>query len=458
LETFTRQTLVDSNAIDVYQWHERPGAIERLTPPWERVDVVSMHGRFENRRVELSLRVGPFRRRWVARHVACDVGREFRDAQEEGPFRSWIHSHRFVPIDRRHSILEDHIEYELPLGKVGQFLAGGRIRDKLERVFAYRHWVTCTDLQAMSTSRRDGQVMNVLISGASGLVGSSLVPFLTAGGHRMRRLGRSRRRGADHVWDPASGTIDTDALDGVDAIVHLAGENIGSRWTSAKKQEIRDSRVQSTRLLAERLAEMSAPPRTLVCASAIGFYGDRGDEPLDETSAAGSGFLAEVCRDWEAAAEPARRARIRVVHLRFGIVLSPRGGPLARMLPPFRMGGGGVIGSGRQYISWIGIDDAIHVILRALTDESLEGPVNAVAPTPLTNAEFTRTLGKVLRRPTVVPLPAFVARALFGEMAEATLLSGARVQPQKLLDRGHQFQHPQLEDALRHLLGRSGPT
>ncbi|UCE02117.1 MAG: TIGR01777 family oxidoreductase [Candidatus Latescibacterota bacterium] len=458
MATFTRRTLVDANATDVYQWHAQPGAIERLTPPWENVEVISTHGRFENRRVELLLRVGPFRRRWVARHVGCEVGRGFRDAQEKGPFRSWNHSHRFGPVDTGHTVLEDQIEYELPWGKVGRFVAGALVRDKLQRLFAYRHRVTCADLQALSMARRDGEVMNVLISGASGLVGSTLIPFLTAGGHRMRRLGRSRSRGADHVWDPASGTIDTDALEGIDAIVHLAGENIGSRWTSAKKQEIRNSRVQSTRLLAERLAAMSSPPRTLVCASAIGFYGEQGDERLDESSAAGSGFLAEVCRDWEAAAEPARRAGIRVVHLRFGIVLSPRGGPLARMLPPFRMGGGGVIGGGKQYISWIGIDDAIHVILRALTDESLEGPVNAVAPTPVTNAEFTRTLGKVLRRPTLVPLPAFVARALFGEMAEATLLSSARVQPQKLLDRGHSFQHPQLEEALRHLLGRSDPT
>lgn len=297
--------------------------------------------------------------------------------------------------------------------------------------------------------------MNVVVSGATGLVGSALVPFLTAAGHRVARLTRRRGDAADHIfWDPQSGTLGAGALERFDAVVHLAGENIGSRWTRRKKQAILDSRVKGTALLAQRLADVDDRPRTLVCASAMGFYGDRGDEVLDESSAPGTGFLARVCREWEAAAEPARQRGIRVVNLRFGIVLTPRGGPLARMLPPFRIGVGGTIGSGNQYISWIAIDDAVDVIHHSLTDASLRGPVNAVAPTPVTNREFTHTLGRVLGRPTVMPLPAFAARALFGEMGEATVLASARVQPGELLKRGYSFHYPELEGALRHLLER----
>jgi uncharacterized protein (TIGR01777 family) len=239
--------------------------------------------------------------------------------------------------------------------------------------------------------------------------------------------------------------------------VHLAGENIAKgRWNARKKARIRDSRVNGTRLLSEALTRLSKPPAVMVCASAIGYYGDRGDEVLREESASGSGFLAEVCRQWEAAAEPARKRGIRVVHLRIGVVLSPEGGALAQMLFPFRMGLGGKLGSGRQYFSWIAIDDLVTVIAHALTNDTLQGPVNAVAPHPVTNLEFTRTLGRVLARPTLFPMPALAARLAFGEMADELLLSSARVEPTRLLATAYQFRHPQLEGALRHLLGSAG--
>jgi hypothetical protein len=238
-------------------------------------------------------------------------------------------------------------------------------------------------------------------------------------------------------------------LEGIDATVHLAGENIAARrWTPAQKAKIRESRVGGTRLLAETLAKLRKPPRTLVCASAIGFYGDRSDQRLNEDSPPGTGFLADTCREWEAAARPAVEQGIRVVHLRTGLVLASQGGALAKMLPPFRLGIAGIIGSGRQYMSWISLGDLVAVISYALSNETQRGPVNAVAPNPVTNYEFTKTLGRVLRRPTLFPMPAFAARLAFGEMADGLLLASTRVEPKRLLDCGFRFRFPELEAAL----------
>lgn len=295
---------------------------------------------------------------------------------------------------------------------------------------------------------------HIMITGSSGLIGSALVSFLTAGGHRVTRLVRSKPRTADEAqWNPDAGTIEASRLEGLDAVVHLAGENIGAeRWTDERKARIRDSRLKGTRLLSDTLAKLPQPPRVLVSASAIGYYGDRGDQRLHEESPPGSGFLADLSRQWEAATKPAAQRGIRVVTLRTGIVLSPKGGALARMLTPFRMGIGGIIGSGKQYMSWIAIDDLIGAIVHAITTHLLHGPVNAVSPHPVTNSEFTKTLGRVLGRPTLLPLPGFAARLALGEMADELLLFSARVEPAKLLASGYRFQYPELEPALRHLL------
>jgi uncharacterized protein len=298
--------------------------------------------------------------------------------------------------------------------------------------------------------------MNILVTGASGLIGTSLVSSLTSSGHEVTRLVRRQPNSGEKAarWDPMAGTIDASAIEGVDAVVHLAGENIAERWTAAKKARIRDSRVKGTQLLCATLARLSSPPKVLVSASAIGYYGDRGEEILTEESPPGRGFLAEVCRAWEAATEPARQQGMRVVQVRFGVVLSPAGGALAKILPPFRMGLGGVLGSGRQYMSWIALDDVVGAIQHAIGTDGLQGPTNAAAPQAVTNQEFTKTLGKVLGRPTVFPLPAFAARLMFGEMADELLLASARIQPTKLLASGFRFRYPELEDALRHLLAR----
>ena len=299
--------------------------------------------------------------------------------------------------------------------------------------------------------------MKVLISGSTGLIGSALTPVLTDAGHDVVRLVRSTPKsdGSEVHWDPESGSIDTDGLEGMDAVVHLAGENIGAgRWTRDRKERILDSRVKGTRLLCESLANLTQPPKVLVSSSAIGYYGDRDEETLTEESISGFGFLAEVCVAWELATEPVAETGIRVVHLRTGIVLSLAGGALQKMLPPFKMGVGGVLGNGQQYMSWIALDDAVGAIHHALITESVHGAVNNTAPHPVTNREFTKTLGRVLSRPTLFPIPSFGLRIMFGgEMAEALFLASTRVEPSRLVETGYTFQYPELEGALRHLLG-----
>jgi uncharacterized protein (TIGR01777 family) len=298
--------------------------------------------------------------------------------------------------------------------------------------------------------------MKVLITGASGMIGSALQPRLAAAGHEVVPLARGRNaRSAHSWWDPATGEVDDAALDGATAIVHLAGENIGAaRWTRRKKEAIRASRVRPTRLLAEFLAGSSHCPPVLVAASGISYYGDAGDRLLTEKAPPGEGYLALVCRDWEAATAPLAAAGTRVVMLRNAPVLSLAGGALAKMLPPFRFGVGGVIGDGTQYMSWVHIDDEVGIIIHALATDDLSGPVNAASPNPVTNREFTRTLGRVLARPTVMPLPAFLVRALFGEVADEMLLVSTRVVPERLLASGYRFRYEALENALRILLGR----
>ncbi len=301
--------------------------------------------------------------------------------------------------------------------------------------------------------------MNILVTGASGMIGSALVPILAARGHSVVRMVRGRpAQGAQEIyWNPDAGDIDAPSLLGLDAVVHLAGENIGAgRWTGARKQRILDSRVKGTRLLAATLSGLERPPKVMISSSAVGYYGDRGAEILREDSSPGSGFLADVCRQWEEAASKAAEGNIRLVLVRTGMVVSAGGGALARMLPAFRLGFGGRLGSGKQYISWITLEDLLEVFLFALSQPALSGAVNAVAPAPVTNAEFTRTLGRLLNRPTLIPVPSLAIRLMFGELGKQVLLASTRVEPARLTKARFQFRFPELEEALRQCLGATG--
>ncbi len=452
---YVKRTRVLDSPDEVFSWHMRQGAFERLSPPWQDVQVLSSRGRpdEEGYQVELSVGLlGPLRRRWVAEHLDIRVGREFRDVQRSGPFARWEHTHRFLPAGEHETFLEDAIDFELPFGGLGR-LGGGWVERSLERLFRYRHRTTADDLRVHRRYREGSSPLRILVTGSSGLIGSVLVPFLSTGGHEVFRLSRSPREGALR-WIPEQGVIPIEELEGFDAVVHLAGEGIASgRWTSARKRRIRESRIEVTRRLAESLAGVRRKPRVLLSASAIGYYGDRGVETLDESSGAGDGFLSSLCQEWEGATEPAARAGIRVVHMRFGIVLSPAGGALQKMLAPFRWGVGGVVGTGKQFMSWITIDDVASAILHLLANDRLEGAVNVVSPDARSNRELTRALGRALHRPAVVPLPALGARLALGEMADELLLASTRVVPRKLVESGLEFRDPGLDEALARLLG-----
>ncbi len=453
-QVFLRRTRIAASADEVFRWHERPGAIQRLTPPWERVEIVEHSGIHDGALAVIKVYLGPVPVLFVVRHSGYIAGRQFRDTQIEGPFARWEHTHRFEPDGEQSCVLEDRVEYELPGGPLGEALGGDYFRSQLERLFDYRHRVMAQDLAAHAAY--EGGPMKILVTGSRGLVGSALNPFLTTGGHRVEPLRRRKTAEAERgvFWNPTEGSIERDRLEGFDGVVHLAGESIVGRWDDEKKRKIRDSRVKGTRLLSEALAKLERRPRVLVSASAIGYYGDRGDEVLTEESPAGDSFLASVCREWEAATEAAAEAGIRVVNLRFGVILSPQGGALEKILLPFRFGLGGEVGGGRQYWSWIAIDDAVGAIHHALMTDALRGPANAVTPYPITNREFTKTLGAVLSCPTLLTTPEFAARLAFGEMADALLLASARVEPERLRRTGYRFRFQTLEEALRHLLGK----
>lgn len=454
---FTAVSQLPVSSEEAFAWHGRHGAFQRLQPPWQKVEIVEQRGTIrDDDRMTVRCRLAPgVWKKWVAEHNEYVEGRQFLDEQLEGPFKYWEHVHQFEPNGDNACRLEDRVDYELPAGAVGDFLFNGRLLRELNRMFAYRHRVTRDDLRDHHAYLQRPR-LRVLVSGATGLVGAALMPFLSTGGHSPVGLTRRRESFESVIWDPAKGEIDAEALEGFDAVVHLAGENVaGGRWTAARKRRILESREQGTRLLCETLAKLKNPPKTLLCASAVGFYGPLGDEEVDETFRRGSGFLAEVCEAWEAACAPARAAGLRVANLRFGVVLTPAGGALGKMLPPFQMGVGGKVGDGEQWMSWIALDDVVGAIHHALMHDELSGPVNVTSPQPVTNFEFTKTFGRVLRRPTIFPMPAFAARLAFGELADEMLLSGQRANPQRLVETGYRFRFPDLEAALRHVLGRN---
>lgn len=445
-------SVVDAAITEVFDWHARPGAFERLSPPWSPIRLLTEAASLKDGRATLAL---PGGLRWVAVHRpdGYDPPRRFVDSiGGDGlaalPARiavRWRHIHEFEDVGGDRTRVIDRVETPVPASL-------------LRPMFDYRHRQLAGDLAAHRLAAQHGlRPLTVAVTGSSGLVGSALTAFLRTGGHRVIRLVRRAARGDDERrWDPED--PDPGLCDGVDAVIHLAGASIAGRFTDRHREAVRDSRIGPTRRLAELLGRGRPRPAALISASAIGYYGyDRGDETLTEDSDRGDGFLADVVADWEQATTPALDAGVRVVQVRTGIVQSPRGGTLKLMRPLFSAGLGGRLGDGRQWLSWIGIDDLIDVYHRALWDSRLNGPVNAVAPQPVRNREYTTALAAVLHRPAVLPVPSLGPRLLLGGQG-ARELAGAsqRVAPAKLAAAGHRFRHPDIERALRHLLGRGG--
>ncbi len=434
----------------------RRGAFERLAPPWDEPRLISPFAPpAVGEAVELHVPVLPgVQMVWLSDFAEVQEGELFRDVQRTGPFDFFDHTHRFEPKADGMSVMEDRIRYVLPGGVLGDLLGSALVRGKLDATFAYRHRVLAKDLAAHARWTRGA--LRILVTGSTGLVGRALVSFLESGGHAVHGLTRRAAANEREIeFDPEKGAAHPSEMEGFDAVIHLAGDPIAKgRWTPAKKNLIRDSRVPFTRRLAETLGALRKPPAVLISASATGYYGDRGDRILRESDPPGEGFLPEVCLQWEGATEPAAQAGIRVVHLRTGLVLTPNGGALAPMLVPFSLGLGGPLGSGRQWWSFIALDDLLYLIHHVLMNDTVRGAVNATSPEPVTNAEFTRTLGRVLKRPAIIPVPRFVLELALGAMTEPLLLASARVNPEKVLDSGFEFSYPALEPALRHVLGR----
>jgi uncharacterized protein len=437
-------SVVDASRDEVFAWHARPGAMTRLAPPWQPVRVLREAGSLRDGRAILGL---PGGLRWVAAHQPDGYHPPcaFVDSLTSLPL-PWRHTHQFTPAGDGATLVTDVVETPLP----------ARV---LRSAFAYRHRQLAADLAALTRARLiSPDSLTIAVTGSSGLIGTALTALLTTSGHRVIPLVRRPPGPGERCWQPEDPA--PDLLAGVDVVIHLAGASIGGRFTPERKNEIRVSRIRPTRLLAERAAATAAGAgpglRAFVTASAIGFYGpDRGEEILTETSARGDGFLADVVAAWEDAATPAAAAGIRTVQVRTGIVQTPRGGMLRLLVPLFEAGLGGRLGTGRQWLAWIALDDLCDIYLRAALDPGLSGPVNAVAPEPVRNADYTRTLAGVLRRPAVLPVPALGPRLLLGtEGARELAQANQYILPERLLRAGHQFRQPALNGALRHLFGR----
>lgn len=443
-------SVVDAPRDEVFAWYSRPGAILRLSPPWQPMRVIAEADSLADGRAELALPAGL---RWVAQHQAdsYDPPQRFVDEiTSAGPASlpariavRWRHIHDFEELSATATRVIDRVETPVPAAA-------------LRTMFAYRHRQLADDLAAHQRAAEHGMTpATIAVTGSSGLVGSALTAFLSTGGHRVIRLvRRPATNSVERQWNPDDPR--PDMLAGIDAVIHLAGASIAGRFTQAHRRAVRDSRIGPTRRLAELVAKTSSGPKVLICASAIGYYGyDRGDEVLTEDSGRGDGFLADVVAEWEDACAPAEQAGLRVMKVRTGIVQSPRGGTLRLLRPLFSAGLGGRVGDGRQWLSWIGIDDLVDIYHRGLWDTTLSGAVNAVAPEPARNADYTRTLARVLRRPAVLPVPTLGPRVLLGDQGARELACASqRVSPARLQQAVHQFRHPDLEGALRHLLGR----
>ena len=450
-------TKVNANRSDVFEWFERRGSFRRLMPPWEIAEEVRADETLQNGAKRIfRFPLGPVKMTWVAEHLGYQPPEKFEDVMVKGPFKSWHHKHYFEDREDGHCYVIDDVEYKLPMGLAGRLVAGRSIKKRLDRMFQARSQRLVCDIE-QHEMHRDKSRKRILIAGASGLIGKQLVAFLDTGGHDIWRLVRHQpnSKNQEIFWNPKDGLLNPKLIEGFDVVIHLGGAGIGDkRWSKSRMNIIESSRIESTTLLAKTLAKLSSKPELFMVASAIGWYGDRGDEILTEESESGTGYLPDVCTAWELSAAAAKNAGIRTIHLRTGVVLDATGGALAKMLLPAKLGMGGPIGRGRQWLSWISMDDEIYAIHHLLMTLGTEGVYNLVSPNPVIQKQFAKELGRVLRRPAFIPTPPFGVWMLFGKMGISLTTESQRVDPNRLLNSGYTFQHQKLEEALRDTLGR----
>jgi uncharacterized protein len=431
-------------AEEVFRWHLRPDSVQRLIPPWmDATTIFSTGGPAEEKsRVGMNIKWGPCHQKWILEHVGFKPGREFSERQVQGPFPYWFHTHRVKSLDASSSWLEDEIFYSVPF-----YLSHLKVEDHLRKIFSYRHETLKKDL--LTYGSYSCAPLRILISGSSGLVGSALTCFLRLGGHQIVHLVRKKKAAQpdEIIWDPSSGAVQNSDFEQFDAFIHLAGESIADGlWTKGKKERIFQSRCRDTWLLAQIIHRLQHPPKTVICASAVGIYGDR-SEKVTEESPPGKGFLADVCVKWEAATKSLEERGIRVIHTRFGYILSSRGGLLRKLLPLFRLGLGGKIGGGQQMIPWVALEDVVDALYHVLLEPEIKGPVNIVSPYPVKQEEFANLLAELLHAHLYFSIPKW---CLKGEKMRELLLASIEAVPQKLKDSGFLFRYPDLRDVLSY--------
>lgn len=450
---FSRQT--------VWDWHARPGAVRRIMPDWEGIRPIEVGGITDGAVTSFRMSIGIVPQRWVAKHHSYIEGEQFCDDMVKGPFGRWNHTHKFVDNGSNEMQIHDQIDWKLPFHFFTRIGAPIMVMPRVNQMFKHRSRRILADLKRQEMFK-DSPRKRILISGSTGLIGTQLGAFLETDGHDVHRLVRpSTKLHADQdstkvvKWDDRTGDVLEGSLENFDVVIHLAGAGIGDkRWSKKRKKLIAESREIPTRNLSLALTKLESPPSLFMCASAVGFYDNRGDEDLDETSSVGDGFLAKICQKWEDATKPASEAGVRTILMRTGIVTTAAGGMLQQILLPAKLGAMGPIGGGRQWQSWISLDDQIYAIHYLLNQEDASGVFNLTAPNPVTQKQFAKALGKVLRRPAFAPAPGFVMKILFGEMGKSLILDGQKVHPKRLLDIGYQFEHETVELALRDALGR----
>ena len=446
---------------NVWAWYDSPGAFRRIMPEWEGIRPIEAGALVNDATTRFRVQLGPLRPMWVARHYDVVAGEVFNDVMEKGPFGAWDHEHRFVSTGPETSEIHDTIQWRLPFHPLTFWTAPFTVKGRMNQMFAYRTQRVQEDLRRIAMYG-DQPKQRVLVSGSTGLIGMQLCAFLQAAGHEITRLIRPEttlppdaRNDACVKWNDQTGEVLEGSLEGFDTVIHLAGAGIGDkRWNAKRKALLKSSRIVPTEHLVRLFGTLDEPPKTFISGSAVGFYGDRKGEPLTEDSSSGVGFLSEMAQAWEAAAAPAQKLGIRTVWLRTGIITTPMGGALKPMLLPTLMGAGGPLGGGRQYISWISLHDHIYATYHLMMTPSCEGPYNLTAPDSVPQKRYAKTLAKVLLRPWFAPAPGFVLKIMFGELAQALLLEGQRVQPKRLLESGFTFQHEGLESCLRQCLGK----